>query len=210
MNLYIKELENHRDIVLKDISIEKQQTSFLKQQPLIVDIGCGNGTFICKSAQAYPHYNYIGIELKYKRLVLAARKCRNIANGNIYFFQCRGENLEKILAKNSVAKVYINFPDPWAKKKQKKHRLLQEHTIKKIINFLYVGGEILFKTDHREYFLSSLEILNKFSSLQIISYTEDLHKSIFNMDNICTEFENLFTAKKFPIFFVQLKKIDFY
>lgn len=182
-------------------------TCFTNKYPFIVDIGCGAGNFLRDSATLYPNYNYVGFELRYKRLVKAAIKFQKKELTDIRLIQAKGEEIDHWFEENSIFKLHVNFPDPWPKKKQKKNRLLQEAYLEKIARLLQKGGYFFFKTDHSEYFFSTEEKIRKISTFEIIQYTKNLHHSIYNKNNILTEFEGIFQNQTLPIYFLCAKKV---
>ena len=145
-----------------------------------------------------PQDFFIGLELRYKRLVLAAKKIQKQNIQNILLLRERGEFLVEYLTHKSIGCLHINFPDPWSKKSKRKHRILGKKFLTKIYPYFCSGGELRFKTDHLEYFNTVTEILEQLEFYEIDQHTKDLHKSKYNTQNILTEFELLFKSKGNP------------
>ncbi len=163
-----------------------------------IEIGCGSSRYLISWAIKNPQYFFIGLELRYKRLVLAARKIHKHNIHNIILLRERGEFLDEYFTNKSIDCLHINFPDPWSKKSKRKHRILSTEFLTKIRPYFCSGGELRFKTDHLEYFKSVTQILKQLNFYYIDQHTEDLHKSTFNNENILTEFEMLFKSKGNP------------
>ena len=131
-------------------------------------------------------------------MVSSAKKLEAGNCKNVLLLKEKGEYLEEYLGKNSIDKLHVNFPDPWAKKSQKKHRLLNPDFFNKITTLLRSKGDFIFKTDHQEYFQTIIETLQTTPQFDIIEETTDLHRSPYNEANIETEFERLFKRKGNP------------
>ena len=163
-----------------------------------LEIGCGSGRYLIEWAHDNPKNSFIGIELRYKRLVLAAKKIKKQTISNIILMREHGEFIDEYLPHNSIDCMHINFPDPWSKKAHRKHRILSADFLTKMHPYFRLSGELRFKTDHLEYFETVTEILQKLENYKIVEHTSDLHSSKYNENNILTEFEMLFKSKANP------------
>jgi len=163
-----------------------------------LEIGCGSGLYMIGWALANPQDFFIGFELRYKRLVLAAKKMEQEDTHNILLMRERGEFLREYMPKNSMDCMHINFPDPWSKKSRRKNRILSTEFLGVMLPLFRSKGELLFKTDHLEYFETVTEILQQLKTYKIVAHTSDLHSSEYNENNILTEFEMLFKSKGNP------------
>ena len=163
-----------------------------------LEIGCGSGRYLIEWALKNPQDFFIGLELRYKRLVLAAKKMEEQNVPNILLLRERGEFLHEYLPNNSMDCMHINFPDPWSKKSRRKNRILSADFLTMVHPFFCSKGELLFKTDHLEYFETVTEILQQLKTYKIVEHTANLHSSEFNENNILTEFEMLFKSKGNP------------
>jgi tRNA (guanine-N(7)-)-methyltransferase len=163
-----------------------------------IEIGCGSSRYLIRWAIENPQDFFIGLELRYKRLVLAAKKIRKQNIRNIILLRERAEFLDEYFTHKSINCLHINFPDPWYKKAKRKHRILSTEFLTKIHPYFCSGGELRFKTDHLEYFKSVTQILKHLDFYSINQHTGDLHKSSYNKENILTEFEMLFKSKGDP------------
>jgi len=163
-----------------------------------IEIGCGSSRYLIKWAIENPQDFFIGLELRYKRLALAAKKIHKQNIRNIILLRERAEFLDEYFTHKSIDCLHINFPDPWYKKAKRKHRILSTEFLTKIHPYFCSGGELRFKTDHLEYFKSVTQILKHLDFYSIDQHTGDLHKSAYNKENILTEFEMLFKSKGDP------------
>ena len=163
-----------------------------------LEIGCGSGRYLIEWAQENPQDSFIGLELRYKRLVLAAKKIEQLALPNILLMREKGEFVDEYLPHNSIDCIHINFPDPWSKKAHRKHRILSAEFLSRILPLFRSKGELRFKTDHLEYFETVTDIIQNFETYKIVEFSKNLHQSEYNAKNILTEFEMLFKSKGNP------------
>ena len=174
------------------------QNCFYHIQELRIFKRCGPSRYLIKLALENPQDIFIGLELRYKRLVLSAKKIQKNNIRNIILLRERGEFLNEYLAHKSIDYLHVNFPDPWSKKTKRKHRILSKEFLTKMRPYFCSGGELRFKTDHLEYFKTVTQMLQELEFYSIVQITEDLHQSAYNKENILTEFEMLFKSKGTP------------
>jgi len=132
---------------------------FPRPQPVEVDLGCGDGDFLLKYAALHPERNFIGVERLLGRLKKLDKKGRRAGLENIrgVLIEC-GYFVHYLLPPSSIHALHIYFPDPWPKKKHKKHRLINETFPTAAARVLVPGGRVYVRTDHDEYFQQILEV----------------------------------------------------
>lgn len=122
------------------------------KRPLKVEIGFGNGTFIFDKAQEEPDADFIGIELYHKGIRSLAKRIKKYSIKNIIIIYA---NAKKVLADsirdNELTEVFINFPDPWPKKRHKKRRLVNINFTQLIFSKLRNKGKVYLATDSKDY-----------------------------------------------------------
>jgi len=207
-NPYIKKINDFKGLIYtyNCNPLIETKDKFFQDRKYIIDIGCGAGSHIVKSALIDPDLKFIGFEIRFKRLVLAATKSMQANISNVRFIQSKVENLENWLKANTVFSLHCNFPDPWPKKRHRKHRFLNEHTLKVFYRLLTVDGDFQFKTDDSDYFFEVKELIQKGELFTICDYTENLFTSSHYNPTITSEFETLFISKNMPIFFLRARK----
>ena len=179
---------------------------FRNDNDIYLEIGCGSGNFTVKNAQKFKDRNYIALELRFKRLVLGAKKSKKRNLDNILFVRKRAETILDFLGKDEISGVYINFPDPW--EGEEKKRVISNALFSKLDIILRTNGKLFFKTDHDQYYEDVLELVKKFDNYEIIYHTNDLHNSEKASENIKTEFEQMFLSKhNMNIKYIEIKKI---
>ena len=173
--------------------------------PLHLELGMGKGKFIIELAKQNPDINYIGIErsativLKAIDNLVGANTCGSIVQAsftspdNLRFMCLNVELLENVFPPHSIDKIYLNFSDPWPKKRHESRRLTHHKFLSIYEKLLKPGSLLEFKTDNVGLFDFSLEEI-KNSNFKLLEFTHDLHNdNNLNKDNIMTEYESKFS-----------------
>ena len=182
-----KEIINSNELVITE-------NIFKDDKPLHIEIGCGKGNFIIGKARQNPNINFIGIEKYESILVRALNKVEDIPS-NLRFMCVDAKNLGNYF-KNNVETIYLNFSDPWPKKRHTKRRLTFKDFLSEYEKVLIKNGIIEFKTDNRELFEFSLVSMQNYG-MKFLEVYLDLHKTdVFNIE---TEYEKKF-SKYGPIY----------
>ena len=126
---------------------------FAVDQPLEVELGSGDGTFLVDLAKSRPEHNFIGIERLLGRIRKMERKARRAELTNLRGVRIESSYfLEYLLPPHSVETLHIYFPDPWPKRKHRRHRLINDRFPQLAFNVLASGGSVYLRTDDRNYF----------------------------------------------------------
>lgn len=170
---------------------------FGRTAPVVIEIGCGKGQFVCEYAKRNPDKNIIAIECVPTVLVEACEKVKEENITNIRFLEMKAEYLPLFMREKTVCEIYLNFSTPFPKARHESHRLTSKGFLDIYKNLLCDDGFIAQKTDSREFFEYSLQ---SFSQNGFILYdiSLDLHNSNFE-DNIVTEYEQKFVDMGLPI-----------
>jgi len=166
--------------------------------PIHLEIGCGKGSFILETAKRHPDIQFVAMEKITDVLMLAAEKIKAAALPNVKLWNAGAERLSEELRAGDVKRIYLNFSDPWPKKKHARRRLTSESFLDQYRIILSEDGEIFFKTDNRALFDFSLEEFER-CGYDLSNLTYDLHNSPWNEGNVVTEYEANFSARGFPI-----------
>lgn len=173
--------------------------------PLDLEIGTGNGFHFGHQALSHPERCLIGIEIKYKPLIQSIRRVVREGGENARICRYNARLVKELFAHEELDDVFIHFPDPWEKKNQKKHRLIQDDFLEDLYSCQKKGGRLFFKTDSRDYFEWALEKFEK-SSYKMEGHSFDLHNSAWADKNFVTHFESLFLRQGLPIHYAELSK----
>lgn len=191
-----EKLQNFADFVTRG---DVQPITKEPARELYVELGTGKGDFITQIAERNPQINFIGLEVEATCVLAAARKVRekNLSNVRLIVFDV--SNIAELFAEHEVDRLYINFCDPWPKKRHAKRRLTNVRFLELYRKILKPDGEIHFKTDNRGLFDYSLEQF-ALAGMTVSDVTNDLHAAE-PPDNIRTEYETKFSAEDVPINF---------
>lgn len=189
-------LENHEEFVVLNTKGNKGKWKdyFGNNNPIYIEIGMGKGDFIIENAKRYPNINFIGIE-KFPTVLLSAVKKmdeENVSLGNLRFMREDATFLSEVFEEDEIDCIYLNFSDPWPKKKHAKRRLTSHNFLPIYKNILKNEGQLILKTDNRILFEYSLISFNQFN-MNFIDVYLDLHHSEGYDDNIQTEYERKFS-----------------
>ncbi len=208
VNPYTQWIHHHPQTLLPRPTPEAVRTWLARtgQGPVVVDLGCGSGNFLLRQALQCPGYRFVGLEVRYKRLVKAARKCEKAGLANVLLLRALAERFAACFPAGSLHAVWINFPDPWPKRAQWKKRLVSAAFLDDAARTLAPGGRLHLKTDHSGYFLHVLDLLRGRRGLHLLAYSNDLHRHRLPEAGVPTEFEQLFRAQRRPVFFLLLEK----
>lgn len=125
----------------------RQEALFGRLAPLHLEIGSGNGFYLSGMAALHPECDWIGLEIRYKRVVLAAKKLQLGGIRNARVVRWDAFLVEQLFAPGSLAGIHVNHPDPWAKERRAKHRLIGPAFLDAAASLLAPGGELRLRTD---------------------------------------------------------------
>ncbi len=206
MRMRPKKNRDKRMDAVKDWFIQQDEngialidSAYNNNNELFLEIGCGKGAFITGLSKQYPEKRLLAVELVPDVLMMAMEKAVREEASNVRFLHANAENIADIIPEGSVSRLYLNFSDPWPKKRNAKRRLTSPLFLERYKKILAKDGKIIFKTDNKGLFDYSLEsfVENGFAMSEVCF---DLHSDpVFSVDNIKTEYENNFSAKGFLI-----------
>ena len=196
-------LANHPQYVILEPEAAKGKWHelFGNDNPIHIEVGSGKGAFITGMAQQNPDINYIGIDIQLSVLSYALDKVLASGAENVKLLRVDGSSLTNYFEDGEVDMMYLNFSDPWPKKRHAKRRLTHADFLKAYEQVLPLEGEIHFKTDNRGLFEYSLASFSQFGMI-LKQVWLDLHQVEFE-GNVMTEYEEKFSAKGHPIYRVE-------
>lgn len=186
-------INNSKYIVLNPYDYKGKWNSLFKNNnPINIEIGMGKGNFIIKMAKKYKDINFIGIEMFDSVIARAVQKLENEDIPNLKLIRLDANYIEDIFDKE-INTIYLNFSDPWPKKRHAKRRLTSHLFLEKYDNIFKFKKEIIQKTDNINLFSYSISSLSTYG--YILDYvTLDL-LSENDPDNVLTEYESKFNSK---------------
>ena len=162
---------------------------FPKSQPLEVELGSGDGSFLAEYARRHPEKNFIGVERLMGRLRKLEKKGRRLGLRNLRGVRIESSYfVEYLLPKNSMEALHIYFPDPWPKRKHRRHRLINERFPELAHKALSPGGRVYLRTDDQDYFEQMLSV---FAASPLVEKIE----TPTELSELLTDFERDFRAK---------------
>ena len=163
---------------------------------LWVEVGCGKGKFTAETAEANPDVLLIAVERCREAMVVAMEKAQAMGLKNVFYIDMDVANIEEVFAGQEIDRLFINFPDPWPRKKNAKRRLTFRSFLDRYRRVIKMGGEIHFKTDNAPLFEFSLEEF-AFCDLEMRNVTRNLHEN--GPVGIMTDYEEKFHNLGTPI-----------
>ncbi len=197
-------MEACASIWLKDAKVLRGKWRELmpEAKELRLEIGCGKGKFTVETAAANPDVLLIAVEKVQEAMILGMEKALAMGLKNLYFLSLDAAQIEEYFEDGEVDLLYLNFCDPWPRKKNAKRRLTFRTFLEKYKRILKNEGEIHFKTDNAPLFEWSLEEFEA-CKLEICNLTRDLHAN--GPVGIMTGYEEKFYALGTPINRCELK-----
>lgn len=158
-------------------------------QPLEIELGSGDGSFLAAYAKQNPARNFVGVERLLGRIRKLDRKGQRAGLANLRLISIEaGYFLKYLVPAGSVQVLHIYFPDPWPKRKHHKFRLLNETFPALARSVLAPAGIVYLRTDHAEYFLQMQRVFAASSGFQSLATPVEL-------SGVVTDFERTFNAR---------------
>jgi tRNA (guanine-N7-)-methyltransferase len=162
---------------------------FPRTQPLEVELGSGDGSFLSDYAKAHPETNFLGIERLLGRIRKMSRKTRRAGLANLRGIRIESAYfLEYLLPRHSASALHIYFPDPWPKRKHRRHRLINERFPELARKALVPEGQVFLRTDDSDYFRQMIEVFERSPKFRQVATPSELSCWL-------TDFERDFQAR---------------
>jgi tRNA (guanine-N7-)-methyltransferase len=179
---------------------------FGNDRPIHLELGMGKGQFISRMSGNNPDINYIGMDIYDELLRRGSEKARVVWQEmgqdqvpNLALVRGNAEYLELMFEHGELARIYLNFSDPWPKSKHGRRRLTHPRFLMKYKQALDDCGEIHFKTDSLTLFEFSLNSFSE-TALQMRNISLHLHRERIRDDLVMTEYETKFVGLGQPIY----------
>ena len=172
----------------------------------VIELGAGNGLFSVEMALRHPDVNFVAIDVKADRLQKGALKAEELNLTNIRFLRTRADLIGELFGSDSIAAVWLTFPDPFPKDKSAKHRLTHPRYLSIYKTIMKPSGYLYFKHDNLTFFNYSLEqLVGDGWALNELSF--DLHESDLSDDcKILTTYEKRWLSEGLKTNFVKVKR----
>ena len=181
-------LKEHQEVSFSNEEIENLYDVYL-------EIGSGKGDFLIQMSEKYPDLLFVGVEKNVTCSGITAKKIVETSS-KAKIIWADAQELLPLFKDGSVNTLFLNFSDPWPKKRHHKRRLTSNLFLKEYLRVLKKGGRLIFKTDNIDLFNDSLEVFME-TEFTLISKTNDYDgKDEFDAQ---TEYETNFRQKGTPI-----------
>ena len=164
-------------------------TLFPRLQPLEVELGSGDGSFIAQYAQLHPERNFLAVERLLGRLRKIDRKGLRAGLANLRLVRIEASYLlEYLLPRESLRALHVYFPDPWPKRRHRQNRLVNARFTELARQILAPGGVVYLRTDDEDYFAQMTAAFAANTDFSLAEMPAELSR-------IMTDFEKDFLAK---------------
>jgi tRNA (guanine-N7-)-methyltransferase len=162
---------------------------YSKDQPLEVELGSGDGSFLVNYARLHREHNFLGVERLLGRLRKLDRKGLRAGLANLCGVRIESAYfLEYLLPPHSASALHVYFPDPWPKRKHRKNRLINARFTELAQQSLAPGGVVYLRTDDEDYFSQMVAVFGVNSAFRLVETPESL-------SGVLTDFERNFQAR---------------
>ncbi len=191
------------DEILNSCNFFLTEDLFNNNNDICLEIGMGKGNFLLGMCLNHPDINYIGVE-KYSSVICSAiKKINEYELDNLKILNIDIMDIPQYLY-GKIKTIYLNFSDPWPKKRNTKRRLTSENFLKLYDNLFKDEKHIILKTDNDDFYEFSKESLLSYG-YKIINETYDLHNSDIT-DSPKTEYEEKFSSQGVKIKYIEVIK----
>lgn len=178
---------------------------FGNQNPLVLEIGCGIGDFVVAMASRSPGLNFIALDYYNKGCLKSCRRAERAGLSNVRIIRDEARSfITRCLPLDSLSAVYINCPDPWPKRYQRKRRLVGPQFVRFLTPYLVTGGVFSFSTDFDDYGIDVADIMKRQEGFENILAPDTYRHDIEGFPR--TKYMLKFMAEGKDIYFVQYRK----
>lgn len=179
---------------------------FKNDHPIVVELACGRGEYTVGLAAVFPEKNFIGVDVKGDRIWMGSSFALENNLDNVAFVRSQIQRLDRIFNPQEVDEIWITFPDPRPRERDKRRRLTSPRYLELYKHIIAREGTIHLKTDSEELFDYTLQVLEKLNVRDLIS-THNLYQSpLYDLHHgIKTRFEQIFTDKGCNVHYLQFK-----
>lgn len=199
------QIESPNYLKPEDLSTPADWTAvFGNDNPLALEIGCGVGDFILKTALDAPETNFVAIDFYNKGCWKTCRRLdrHGVTNVRVLRDEARLFITDRI-PRGSLSAVYINCPDPWPKKRHRKRRLVNRQFVEFLLDYLKPGGDFFFATDFDDYGIDVAQALPGVEQIENM-FAPDLYRHDFPGYHL-SKYMRKFMAEGKQIYFLHYK-----
>jgi tRNA (guanine-N7-)-methyltransferase len=183
--------------------------------PLIFEIGCNDAALLANVAARHPDAGFVGIDWKCRALHTAAARIAEAGLRNVSLLNGRAQDIARIFASGELDEIWLFHPDPCDGPRERGNRLFSASFLIDAAETLHHRSSLLIlKTDHREYYQSSVQMAETAAQFAVTAHSEDYwadelilaHTACRSFFGEVTSFENRFRRKRKPIYYLELSR----
>jgi tRNA (guanine-N7-)-methyltransferase len=169
--------EGAKELILRDHAIKGNwnRDMFAKDQPIVVELGCGKGDYTIALARRHPEMNFIGVDIKGARLWKGAKEATEDALGNVAFLRTRIEFIDAFFGPGEVSEIWLTFSDPQLRGSENA-RLTSPLFLQRYSRFLRPGGIVHLKTDSRFLYEYTSSVIRA-NGLEVLASGVDIYNT---------------------------------
>ena len=167
--------EGSKELILRDHAIKGRWNAdmFAKDQPIVVELGCGKGDYTIALARRHPEMNFIGVDIKGARLWKGAKEATEEDMGNVAFLRTRIEFIDAFFGPGEVSEIWLTFSDPQLRGSENS-RLTSPLFLRRYSHFLKPGGIVHLKTDSRFLYEYTRSVIRA-NDLEVLASGTDIY-----------------------------------
>ena len=171
--------EGSKELVLRDHAIKGRWNAdmFAKDQPIVLELGCGKGDYTIALARRHPEMNFIGVDIKGARLWKGAKEATEESMGNVAFLRTRIEFIDAFFGPGEVSQIWLTFSDPQLRGSENA-RLTSPLFLARYSRFLKPGGIVHLKTDSRFLYEYTQSVIRA-NDLEVLASGTDIYHDGF-------------------------------
>ncbi len=189
--------------------------AFDQDQPLTLELGCGQGLFAMDLARRFPDRNVLGVDVKSHRFYRGAKDSEVAGVTNVQFLRTRIQWLDRFFAPDEVSEIWLTFSDPQEGDKRGTKRLTSPYYQAIYQSVLRMGGRVHVKTDSQDLYERTLEHAAE-SGMKVTGQTANVHaerherfdEEIAESLGFITAFEDRWIKEGRRIHYAQLEKVQ--
>ena len=179
---------------------------FENDNPIVLELACGKGTYTLELARRNPNKNYLGIDIKGDRIWRGAKTALDEGLDNVRFMRMYIDHLEEYFAPDEIDDVWITFPDPYPRSPDSNKRLTSPKFLAIYQQVLKPDATIQFKTDDDDLFSFTKEVVDE-TGCEVLDLVEDIYQERPDDEliTIKTNYEKSHLAKGRTISYLKFK-----
>jgi tRNA (guanine-N7-)-methyltransferase len=129
-------------------------------RPVEVELGCADARFLFELAPRHPDTFFVGLEIREPLVQEVNRTAAERGLPNLRaFFSNINVDLDHLFPDERLARAFVNFPDPWFKRRHHKRRVMNDDLADVLFRKLRRGGELFFQSDVFALALEAMAVL---------------------------------------------------